>query len=519
MTATLPPSAARSTARPEPAKRRRAETDWHASGRLASAAARGGLVTALGTWARCAVQLVTVIGVTRALGPSQYGFAAVVIVYNAGTELLRGSGLASAVIQRKRVPHGSASTVHYLNCALGVLLTAVLMAAAPAISTVFGMGHATRDVALLALVFLLAGPAAVPAALLARNLAFGRLAAVEFTAVVASCGTALALAAGGAGSSALVAQALVASALSCVGTLLVCPWRPGRPAPWRTVRGYAAFGANVAGVQALNLLTRSVDKALVGGFFGPVSAALYTQAGQLLILPLEQVATPMQRVAVPALSRVYGNRDAFRHCYRTLVSLVGYILWPMFITLAVLADAIVETLFGSEWAAAAELFRILVIAGVAQVLGHVTAWVFVASGQVRRQTLWAVATRPLVIGSFFIGIPWGVRGMALSYALASLAMVLPGFLVVRRRAGLAVTDLLRAVLRPALLSTAVGIVLLATVALVDPRQGWPALLGCAATAVLTAVGLTLAIPSVRAELAGFIGLLRRAPVPAEKVPS
>ncbi|MBC9719530.1 lipopolysaccharide biosynthesis protein [Streptomyces sp. TRM66268-LWL] len=473
------------------------------------------MITASGTWVRFVIQLATVVLVARLLGPEQYGFAAIVLVYAAGAELLRVSGLSLVVVQRASLPQAVVSSLHYLSISAGLLITVVLVAAGPWLAAVLSVPGHTSELTLLAILFALASSAAVPAALLARNLVFGRLAAVELMAALAGSGGAIALSVAGAGRTALVVQALVFALLQCGGTLLSCPWRPGRPAPWHDVCEHMGFAANVSAVQLLNYVTRSFDKILVGAFAGPAAAGLYTQASQLLVLPLEQVSGPLQRVAIPAFSRVHASRDRFRRSYRTVVTVVGYVLWPTFVTLAVLADGIVRVLFGPAWAEAASLFRILAIAGFGQTLGYVTSWVFVATDQVSRQSAWAFASRPIQLFSLLAGVPWGVRGMALAYALTSVGMVLPAFLLARARAGLRVMDLFAPVLWPGVVALTVAASLTTARGIVDPAAGPLSLLVNLAVAALAAGTCAVLLPPVRADIASITALLhRRSPAAA-----
>ncbi|ROQ17728.1 O-antigen/teichoic acid export membrane protein [Curtobacterium sp. PhB172] len=490
-----------------------ASPDWRPSAPLATAAARGGLITAAGTATRFVVQLVTVVLIARLLGPSEYGFAVVVLLLTGLAELLRVGGVGALVTRAPTLTAAATSTLHLLSAGLGVLIAGAFALAAPALGPVLGFPASGGSIGLLAVVFATAGASAVPGALLARNLRFRALAVVEVLAMVAGATTALVLALAGAGSFALVAQALVFATVLTTGTLVVCPWWPTRPAGLRTVRAELGFAANVSLVQLLNFAARNTDKVLVGAAFGPVAAGLYAQAGQLLTIPLEQVNGPLQRVAVPVLAKVAGERARFARYYRSLTALTGYVLWPTFAVLGVLADAVVAVLFGPEWAGSVPIFRILVLAGLAQTLGYVTVWVFVATGQGKRQTTWALISRPLVVASFVIGAPWGVTGMAWASSIGALLLVVPGFVIAGRLPGLTLRDLVVPVVRPGLVALVAGWAALATRQLA--LGPWLTIaVGCAAAAVAIALAV-LVVPGVRRDVVVLAARLRPAPADSD----
>src|SRR5689334_22157588 len=121
---------------------------------------RGGLVTAVGTWARFAIQFGTVVAIARMLGPEQYGIAAIVLVFATLAELIRTSGVVNAVIQRSDLTPARAATLHWFCCAVG----ATIGVAGAALYLVVG-GTPANGLLFAVLVFS-AGVGAVPAALL-----------------------------------------------------------------------------------------------------------------------------------------------------------------------------------------------------------------------------------------------------------------------------------------------------------------------------------------------------------------
>lgn len=419
---------------------------------------RGGAVSLAGTGVRFLVQLVGIVVLARLLGPEQYGAAAVVIVVAALAEVLRTTGVGTVVIQRSSLGALRLRGLHAVACLSGavaaVLVALVSIAAhavtagapAPAISPI-------QTTLLLAGVFVATGTSAVPMAVLTRQLQLGRVMAIEIIATVCGTVTAVVLAYAGAGAISLFVQpvvsatimAVVANALVRIRPLLVLR-------AWSWLRRDLTFAGNVLMVQSVMSATRNADKMLVAIVFGPTAAGLFSQASQLLTIPLDQAGGALQRVALPMLSRAAVDPLRLRRAYRVTIAASSALLWPTFAVIGVLATPIIVTLFGEEWAQSADLFRALVLAGFAQALGYVTVWLFIVTGQVRTQTLWTLVSRPIVLGSFLIGIPWGPTGMALSFSVCSLAATVPAFLLASRGTVLRLRDLVAPALWPAVVT-------------------------------------------------------------------
>lgn len=181
---------------------------------------------------------------------------------------------------------------------------------------------------------------------------------------------------------------------------------------------------------------------------------------------------------------------------------------PIFGFLFVAAEPVIVLTLGGRWRGAAPVFRLLAMFALGQLLLESTNWLLVSRGKsLRLLQLWLMLA-PIMIASYAIGLPFGIRFVALSSALVQFA-ILPGILKFTFR-GTTITlrRLGRAVLYP---------VLMCLVAVCSARvaqnfftrlETIPALL--VATLGFT-VGclLSLLLPQMRDDLMSFWSLLAR----------
>ncbi len=476
-------------------------------GRLARAAARGGAVSALGTWGRFLFQFGTVIVIARILGPGEYGFAAIVLVFSSVSELLRGSGLASAILQRDDLDRAIASRVHYVSCAVGALLGGAMLLLAKPLAQVFSDDRVIAFAPLLAIVLLCAGASAVPMAMLARELRFARLAALEFGAAVIGCAVALALAVNGAGAASLVWQAVTVAVITCGGALIASSFRPGWPASRARTRPYVQFGLNSAVTQIVRYASQNVDRVLLATTAQAASVGVYAQAMQLIQLPIAQLSAPLQRVIIPVLSRLVDERDRYRLYFRSVLHVFAVLLWPVLSVLAVLSPAFIEVVFGTAWATSADLMRLLAGTGFVAPVIFAASWAFVSTGSARHQALLMVGVSTMTVTAVIIAAPHGAAGVALAVSASSAASLIPAVALARFCAPLRLADFSAPLLWPAVLSVIGG------------ASAWAATLSIESaalslgTGMLTAVAALAAtfflIPPLRRATLGILALLRR----------
>lgn len=478
---------------------------------LAGIAARGGLVSALGTWGRFVLQFGTVVVVARLLGPAEYGFAAVLLVLSSISELLRGSGLATAVLQRSDLTPAISSRVHYLSCALGAVLGCSLLLASAPLAQVLHDARVITFAPLLALILLCAGASAVPSAMLARELAFGRLAAIDLTAAITGCATALALATAGFGAAALVWQATAVAVLTCIAVSVCGPFRPGRPATRRKTAPYVGVGLNMAVTQLVRYAAQNLDRVLLAAQASASSVGVYAQAMQLIQLPIVQLSAPLQRVVVPVLSRQLAEPDEYRRTFRGILQIFTLLLWPALVVLAVLAPKAVLFLFGEAWLGSAELMRFLLGTGFAAPLVFATSWAFVSMGRTRSQALLMIVVAATTVGAIALALPFGAPGVALAVSAASVASLAPSFALAVRCSPIRVADLFMPLRWPLVLAVLAGLASWAGSAWTpEPLLGLLAGSGAALAALTTTC---LAVPDLRRFSSLVRTLIRRGDTP------
>jgi O-antigen/teichoic acid export membrane protein len=410
--------------------------------KIARSGVRGSVATLTGSSIKFLFGSATTIVLAHLLTPVDFGVVAMVTAISGFADLMRDLGLSFAVVQTPTLSREQASTLFWYSSGLGAISALGLVALGPLIGKFYHQSHISAIILVVAIGLFISSLGSQHIALLDRSLGFTRVMVSDVVSTSLSCVVASVIAVAGGGYWALVALVVTQSFLRTVLAWINVRWLPGRPARFRTVSSLVFFGSNLLATQLLNYFSRNLDNVVVGRFFGPKVLGQYAQAYQLLLLPLQQVNAPLQRVAVPLLSRSAVDSDLYREYYRMAIRLMTWFLIPVFCVSAILANGLVHLVLGPQWKQCASLFRILCIAGVTQSLGYSTSWLFISTGQGGRQLKWAFLSRPLLIASFFIGVHWGVRGLALSYSLMSSVLVVPSFVYAMKNTPAHMIDLL-----------------------------------------------------------------------------
>src|SRR5688572_7725998 len=226
--------------------------------------------------------------------------------------------------------------------------------------------------------------------LLNRQMRFGVLAVIDICSLL--IGLVVALVAGwyGAGYWALVLNQSTTALARAVGVWSACIWRPGMPARGAGVKAMLSYGANFTGTNLMNYFTRNLDNALIGKFWGAQQLGMYAKAYQILLLPIEQIGSPVASVAVPALSRLVDSPERYRRAYLNIIEKLAMITMPGMVFMTVTSDWLVLFLLGPQWVTTGRIFMLLGIAAVIQPVSRTCWWLFATQGRARDMFRWSL---------------------------------------------------------------------------------------------------------------------------------
>ena len=384
---------------------------------------RGVVVTLASQGSLFVIQSISTIVLARLLAPAEFGLVAMVTSFSDLATPFADLGLSQATIQKKDISQDQISALFWLNVLIGLGLTALMAASGPVLAWFYGEPRLKGITALVSLLFLIAGIRAQPEALLRRQMRFSALAVRNIVSLGLAVTLSITLAYRGVGYWAVIAIPLAAQFMQMAISWTLINWRPEWPRRTAGMGSMVAFGGNLAASFLTFGVHRNVDNLLVGWYWGAGPLGLYSRAYSLLMLPLRQLNAPIAGVAVPAFSRIQGSPERFARYYLRSIGLMVWIGAPLFSFLFVGAAPVVKLTLGRQWHEAAPVFQILAISGLGQLVLQSTVWLFVSRGRSDRLFKMLLMISPAIVGSFLVGLPFGIKGVALCYSLVLLTIL------------------------------------------------------------------------------------------------
>lgn len=476
---------------------------------LGPASIRGAIHGASGQSLKLLINLTSLVVLARLLTPSDYGLVAMVAAIVGIAELLRDMGLSTAAIQASTLNKAQRSNLWWLNTLLGTLAAGAVAVSAPAIAAFYGDSRLIPITWALSANLALAGATTQFRVDYVRSMRYGQLATIEVLAGILALVGAIYTALAGWGYWALVTQQLLNGILTLIVLCIGAGWLPGPYRRSEPVRPYLSFGLPVFASNILTYASQNLDSLLVGRFFGDSTLGHYNRGQQLVRMPMNQLRSPLNTVALRTLSQVHGSPDVYLRFVKKAQLAVIYPVGFAATLLAASADSVVPIVLGPGWDQVAMLVTFFVLGDAISTLASAGGWIYLSSGRsaaLMRYTFLSTAVR---IALILMALPFGLFAVASVYVVAAI-LLWPISLHLCGRAA-------RMNTRPLLEASAIAfgyfvilfVVSFSSTLLLD-FMPLPQLFTVSAIHICTAAVLALLIPRVRRDLRTVTDLLQSA---------
>ncbi|WP_345164542.1 MOP flippase family protein [Nibribacter koreensis] len=412
------------------------------------------------TITQVAVQLILfVLGIVlaRLLSPLDYGLIGMVLVFTGFASIFVDMGLGSALIQKKEIEPRHINTVFFVNLGVSIFLATIMLLGANYISLFYNEVKLKPIAQVLSLNFILTSLSSVQRSLLSKSLDFKKISKVDISTSILSGVICIILAYMGFGVWSLVLNYIISSALSAIFVWIISPWKPVPQFDKLAFKELFGYSSNLLGFGILNYWVRNLDNLLVGKFIGTSALGVYSRAYTLMLLPITQITAVITKVMFPALSAIQDDVSKVRSIYIRSITIIAFVTFPMMIGLLIVADSFILSIYGDKWVNVVPILQVLCVVGLVQSITTTVGWIFNSQGKTKVQLRWALFTSTFRCISFFVGIQWGVMGVAMAYMLGTLMLSVPSLFLAGRIIKLQLRDIFDSLLPTTLISVVMGL--------------------------------------------------------------
>ncbi len=392
--------------------------------------------------------LIMTVVVARLLTPADFGvFALAMLVANL-FDYMKDLGVGLALVQRPGDWKRFAPTGLTLTVITGVIAGAALAALAPLGAALLHQPSLTPIIQVLAVGLVISALGVFPDARLRRDLDFRQRLWPMFLGTMAKAGLTIALAAAGVGVWSLVYGQLLGAFVTTVLYWVVARVPAKFGFDRHEARDLIRFGTSLTAVTLLAYAMFNTDYFFIGMRLGDTQLGLYTLAYRLPELLVLSLCIVISDVLISALSRLQHAPEVLNDHYLEVTTAAMGLTAPISLALAAAAPAVIDTLYGAQYAAAAPALAVLSFYVLFMSMTHHAGDLFKAIGRPGIIVYLSTGRLALLIGAVWWAAGRSIVMVGLALIVVEIAPFVANAVLLRRVAGISYRATFRSVLRP-----------------------------------------------------------------------
>jgi O-antigen/teichoic acid export membrane protein len=333
---------------------------------LREKALKGVFWSAVEKWGYQIVAILVFFLLARLLSPEDFGLVALASVFISFTEIFLDQGFAQAIIQRQHLEAEHLDTAFWFSIGIGILLTAIVFLFTEPIAQFFKSPQLVSIIRWLSVSFIFRALCSVQEALLRRNLDFKAISMRTLLSTVLGGVVGIVMALMNFGVWSLIGKELTFFITACILLWRISPWRPSLKFSQKHFNDLFLFGINILGLRLLSFFNLRGINLVIGYFLGTTALGYFTLANRILSIVIEIISSTTSQVTMSAFARLQDNLDYLRKAFLKVTRLIGFVSFPIFFILSVLAHEVVMVTFGSKWIESVPIIQFLAFYGLIQ---------------------------------------------------------------------------------------------------------------------------------------------------------
>ena len=384
---------------------------------LKQVAIKGMFWTSIEKIVRHSMQFVFGIILARLLSPDDFGIIGMLAIFIAIAQTFTDSGLSNALIQKQNSSNADFSTMFFFNIIVASVFYTALFLLAPFIASFYREPLLTDVTRIISISILLSALSTVQNVRLTKDLRFKEQSIISISSTIVSGVVGVILACRGWSVWALVFQAIANQGVSTICIWITSKWVPNLTISKKSFSEIWSFGSKLLGSSLINSIYTNIYAFVIGKKFTPLDVGYFNCANQYAELPAQTIQDIVIKVNYPILAKIQDDNNELLKAYRKLLRLPLFILYPILIGMAVLAEPLITTIIGEKWLPCVPVMQIICIGALFSPLTHINLNLLYVKGRTDLVLKLEFIKKPIAFALLFALLPFGILPLAIGKAL------------------------------------------------------------------------------------------------------
>ena len=356
----------------------------------------------------------------RILLPAEFGLIGMLTVFiGIGTALFEG-GMTTSLIRVSKTDSKDYSTVFFFNLGVSLLIYVLFFFSAPYIAQFYKQPVLTDIARVYGLSFVFLAFGTVQNTILTKEMKFRKQAFITFPALLIGSLMGVFFAYNNYGVWSLVYSILLTNLLTSIFLWFSSDWRPQLIFNIDRFKLHFHFGYKMTISGLLDTIFTNIYQIIIGRLYNPVTVGYYTRANSLMMLPVGNVSAALNKVVFPLFAKVQDDIPALRAAYKKIMLIVLFIITPIIVLMALLANELVAFLFTEKWLSIVPIFRIICLSGILYPLHLYNLMILQVKGRSDLFLKLEIIKKIVLIFIIVISILFGFNGLLVGSVIASI---------------------------------------------------------------------------------------------------
>ena len=356
----------------------------------------------------------------RLLLPEEFGLIGMIAIFVAiGNTLLNG-GLTSSLIRSQDLDEDYFSTVFFFNLGASVVIYIFIFFLAPAIANFYNQEILTNLLRVYSLTFIIQALSAVQLARLTKKMDFKTQTVISIPATLIGGLLGIWLAFRGYGVWSLVLSYMTTSFLTTIQLWYYSKWVPVLVFNLSKFRNHINFGYKLTLSGLLDTIFSNLYIIIIGKYFSAAQVGYYTRAETMKQLPVINISNALNKVTYPLFSGIQDDKIRLKRVYKQIMQMVIFVIAPILILLAVLAEPTFRFLFTEKWLPAVPYFQILCVTGILYPIHAYNLNILAVKGRSDLVLKLEVLKKIIIVLTILVAIKYGIIGLLYGQVITSI---------------------------------------------------------------------------------------------------
>ena len=307
------------------------------------------------------VSFVISVILARLLMPEEFGVVALAGMFTVLTGIFIDCGFGTALIQKKEADELDFCTVFWTQITFSVIVYLIVFSLSPWFAALFNEEKLIPVVRVLGLGMILGTVGGIQNAIVTRRMAFKTYFYATLVGSLLSGAIGVWLAYQGLGVWALVAQNLSSTVLNTLTVFFQVRWLPKFLFSYERFKSLFEVASKFMFSSLIGTGFSQLKGYLIGAKYTSADLAFYNRGEGVPNMFIRNIDSSINTVLFPVFSKLQDDKDAVKNAIRRSIKTSSYIIFPMLLGLAAIADHLVVILYTDKWLACIPFMQIFCV--------------------------------------------------------------------------------------------------------------------------------------------------------------